>query len=507
MKHDQKVHDFALRYLSLYSNPKTAEAEVIDDFAKTCLELGFDQDNEQKELEFFWTEVLEEIEDLKEFGYEIEDVKQLGSLIFTHWQVVLSQKKSTLLSYGQRQWFITAFWHLANLTKDHPSKPAGFEGTLAQIQLVSNNYGWRKPKRAEEVEQCVTIGKDGQIEIARYCFVSSQEKADCTQLLAMSIPIGAAAELMAAAASLFRRSIDCLEYFGLGRWHLMLTNTDGQVFRFAGPMDADVFYFVQLSERIRQQLKVKDLFAFDGNPDPVLKIDIRYHKEETVKTKSQAAKGLPNYQTWVYEERLCMDRAAESVEYIRQVGPEYEAASRYRLGDKVSKFLDQWTEDLFSKIEGNPPDVINDPLKSKEYSIAIETKYHSYTISGTFDQKGLPAHWPQFIQALEWLMAVYSAGDLFDQSLYGKARRTRSDYIFCHVEFEYSTKTYCYLADQDEYQAGDLVVVPVGAENREVVVRIVSIEYCSAQNAPYPIEKTKHILRKYEMNQECLPFF
>lgn len=507
MTYDQKVHDFALRYLSLYGNPKTDEAKVIEDFAKTCLELGFDQDDEQQELEFFWSDVLEEVEDLKEFGYEIEDVQRLGSLIFTHWQVIRSQKESMLLSYAQRQWFCMAFWHLANLTQDRSSQTDGFKGTLAQIQLVSNNCGWRKPKPAEEVEQCVTIGKDGQVEIVRYCFVSSQTKAACTQVQAASIPIMAAVELMAFTATIFHRSSNCLEYSDWGRWHLALTNTDGEVFQFTGPVDDDVFYLVQLSERIRQQLQANDLFVFDGNPDPVLRVDIRYHKEETIKTKSQAAGELPNYLTLDYDERLCLDRAAQTVVYIRQAGSKYEAVSRYRLGDKISKFLDKWTEDLFSKIEGDSLDVLNDPLKSQDYSITIETKYHSYLISGTFDQKGLPSAWPQFIQALEWLLAVHSAGDLFDQGLYGKTRRRQSDYIFCHVEFEYGTKTYCYLADQDDYQAGDLVVVPVGADNREVVVRIASVEYCSAQNAPYPIEKTKHILRKYDRNQECLPFF
>ena len=45
---------------------------------------------------------------------------------------------------------------------------------------------------------------------------------------------------------------------------------------------------------------------------------------------------------------------------------------------------------------------------------------------------------------------------------------------------------------------GDLVVVPVGAQNREKVVRIVSIDYRQRDAAPFSIEKVKHILRKYD---------
>ena len=33
-------------------------------------------------------------------------------------------------------------------------------------------------------------------------------------------------------------------------------------------------------------------------------------------------------------------------------------------------------------------------------------------------------------------------------------------------------------------------------------MRIVSVEYYSAEEAPFPVEKTKHIIRKYERNAE-----
>lgn len=66
------------------------------------------------------------------------------------------------------------------------------------------------------------------------------------------------------------------------------------------------------------------------------------------------------------------------------------------------------------------------------------------------------------------------------------------------VEFEDGGQTYSYLADTDDYEVDDLVVVPAGYDNRETVVRIVSIEYRQPEDAPFPLEKTKHILRKYE---------
>lgn len=64
--------------------------------------------------------------------------------------------------------------------------------------------------------------------------------------------------------------------------------------------------------------------------------------------------------------------------------------------------------------------------------------------------------------------------------------------------FEEGGRTYCYLADSDDYCEGDLVVAPAGPENREAVVRIESIEYYSEDEAPFPVDRAKHILRKYE---------
>ena len=42
------------------------------------------------------------------------------------------------------------------------------------------------------------------------------------------------------------------------------------------------------------------------------------------------------------------------------------------------------------------------------------------------------------------------------------------------------------------------MIVPAGRENREALGRIESIDYCAAGEAPYPVERTKYILRKYE---------
>ena len=87
-------------------------------------------------------------------------------------------------------------------------------------------------------------------------------------------------------------------------------------------------------------------------------------------------------------------------------------------------------------------------------------------------------------------------GEVLDPSVYGKAKRRKSEYIFCSVTFDEGYKSYYYLTDDDSIEVGDFVLVPAGKDNREVVVEVVNIEYFSEDNVPLPIEKTKRIIRK-----------
>lgn len=87
-------------------------------------------------------------------------------------------------------------------------------------------------------------------------------------------------------------------------------------------------------------------------------------------------------------------------------------------------------------------------------------------------------------------------GEIFDPSVYGKAKRRISEYIFCSVTFDEGYKSYYYLTEDDSIEIGDLVLVPVGKDNHVAVVEVVNIEYFSEDNVPLPVDKTKRIIRK-----------
>lgn len=76
-------------------------------------------------------------------------------------------------------------------------------------------------------------------------------------------------------------------------------------------------------------------------------------------------------------------------------------------------------------------------------------------------------------------------------------------YQFCKVQFKDSGSPYAYLTGGLPLAVGDFVVVPVGNRNAEKTGRVTDVFVCSAQDAPYPPEKAKFVLRKSE--QTALP--
>ena len=506
MADNMAIHDFAVKYHSLYVNPQTTEREVEDGFADQCFSFGFEMDCGNKFVDIFSSDAFYKNEELDKVIDSINDVALLGSAIFSHWRYVTHwSDSSSLLDEEHRPWFITAFGRLAVITEESAASTFIFVGKLQKIQLVSNNICYGPcPEPDDEVEQHLTITADGRVWFSRYRFGSLGCEHELIEKLNYSIPTDATNEIMAAVSGYFGDEYDIDFVTDVGSWDLVLTNTDGQTFKMTGPLCYDLHTASGgLSEIIRSKLERNDLFVFDGNPNAVTRIEVKYHRNTKIKPGVIPEGATWEYVTWDYNEKLIIDRSSETLEHIREIGSGCKVTNIYYVQEGIASFLDDMDIDVFSEVEGNPPDVVDNPLESKEYTITVFTKHGGERmVTGTFDKNGLPTDWPDFINDIYEFMAFYGLGELFDEKIYGKAKRRQSDYIFCNVEFEEGGRTYCYLADSDDYCEGDLVIVPAGPDNHEAVVRIDSIEYHPAEKAPFPIEKTKHIIRKYEGDTE-----
>ncbi len=69
-------------------------------------------------------------------------------------------------------------------------------------------------------------------------------------------------------------------------------------------------------------------------------------------------------------------------------------------------------------------------------------------------------------------------------------------HTYCEVAFDDSGKTFYYRTRNPELKVGDEVYVPVGYKYQKKIGRIVSMEDFLGSEAPYPLERTKHIIGK-----------
>jgi hypothetical protein len=67
---------------------------------------------------------------------------------------------------------------------------------------------------------------------------------------------------------------------------------------------------------------------------------------------------------------------------------------------------------------------------------------------------------------------------------------------YCGVEFSEGGKIYHYRTADLRIAVGDNVIVPAGDNNYEREAVVKTVEFCRWDDTPYPLEKTKQILRK-----------
>ena len=85
-------------------------------------------------------------------------------------------------------------------------------------------------------------------------------------------------------------------------------------------------------------------------------------------------------------------------------------------------------ESIFDHIEGNPENVVVDPLETIDYTIkVISQKGNEKLIQGTYDKKGLPDDWAEFMESVFEFMSFYGWGEIMNPSVYGKVRRCDND--------------------------------------------------------------------------------
>lgn len=90
-----------------------------------------------------------------------------------------------------------------------------------------------------------------------------------------------------------------------------------------------------------------------------------------------------------------------------------------------------------------------------------------------------------------------------EQQILLKAKRQeysndKTIYTYCGVLLPFANYPYSYRTEDETIKIGDTVVVPVGKDGNEMNGEVVSVGQYSRLGVPYPVEKTKMIIKKIE---------
>ncbi len=224
------------------------------------------------------------------------------------------------------------------------------------------------------------------------------------------------------------------------------------------------------------------------------RVDFHFHNEKPVTSVNPLT--MEQEKTYIVkDEILTISRYDEKLQYIQRIGNDTVINHEYRIPEIIDYLLGN-CERYFGDFTAKKYVA---PVKGKPV-IRINLRYRNGRNAGftrTYDRHGVPDDWNDLLEDIRTSMAYYGLfGSIFDPALYRHGVKN-GEYIYLSVIAEPGGKSYYYRTEDDSCELGDLVVVPFGANNEERVVMISGIHYCTKENVPYPLEKTKFIVGKY----------
>lgn len=367
------------------------------------------------------------------------------------------------------------------------------------FKLISNNFcGDREPEPEDVVEQHLSIRADGRVWVSLYRFGEGTglKKSGSRQV---RIAQSQAEEILSLIGDHFDG--DETDHFvdDAGRWEIELKSESGEKYRRRGSLISHIGDLAKISAVIRDSLDMPDLFCFDGvcKEDRIDSIRIDYQRVTMIPVGIKTDGTPREFVELDHTEHLYIDRKTGTVEHFQKVGQECDITHTYHLGDGIDCLLDEYDADSFlSEIEGNPDDAVDDPLDTATYRAEIMFRYSEpRCFSGSYDKKALPKDWHFFMNDVREYLRFYEMGQLMDPRIYGRVKRRSGNYMFVFVTFGESGQEYSYLCDDESVSEGDRVLVPVGKSGKETVATVTKIEYHPADEAPYPIDKIKSVIR------------
>lgn len=126
-----------------------------------------------------------------------------------------------------------------------------------------------------------------------------------------------------------------------------------------------------------------------------------------------------------------------------------------------------------------------------EYECGKTTRHQ-----GVFDRAHIPEKpFTLFVEVLRLIIQSFGFGDVVGLSGFRFALK-KGEVKYCGVLLADGGKLYYYRTTDLRIDVGDVVIVPVGQNNFEREGVVETVEFCRWDDTPYPLEKTKEIIRR-----------
>lgn len=426
----------------------------------------------------------------------VDNLFELVAVLYERWQEIWQCPSGHFPTEEDQAWFRLVFQRLALLTGKNQYP---FTGSLQKLRLTScAGCFFSVPAPDKEVKQTLSIDSSGSVTFAGYAYADL--KHPCRRVR-FSIGEDKVQRIFAAAVHYCNECYDPTAIlFDAGGWEMRLSSKEGGQYLFSGylggkPGSAESDF----SELLRSCLGMCDLFGIDGNSHPYSNLDritLQYKETYAVPHACCRENDVPE---WREESaRLVVDRGSRTIEATFVMSDGSRTVLRYEHPDYVPDLLDAVSDPVFFRVNDTAADDVVDPRSlARTYELLLEREDGTKTtLSGRYDRFGLPELFPVFIKKAAHRLLAFDSS-LFSQNVYQHVPRRKTDLIYCRVEFlDGGGKTYYYRTEDDSLEAGDEVVVPAGKDNHPAIAEIVDVEYFSPDAVPFPIEKTKVILRR-----------
>lgn len=264
------INRIAKQCLDALSGQKMVELKKDLDPISNYGELGFVMDLGESFITEYSEEAFKASRHLVKIIDAIDNIKVLGSAIYSRWCDIRTKYDTHWLDEDERRWFKTALERLEMITVPYAFPVCKIEGPLGRVDLTTNVlHDNSDPVADDEVAQNILILDDGRIWLTKFKY---GETGFPYQISSKERELKVSKKSIRKLLSAFKKFCNSGEYSktdtGNGTWQIFVSGDGGKEFKLNGSIGGSAAS--KLSDLLRSVMNRSDLMALDGeNGKPI----------------------------------------------------------------------------------------------------------------------------------------------------------------------------------------------------------------------------------------------